>query len=353
MVVIGGLQASLADAVVLRGKPAFRNVTIVGLRDGGLTFRGQSGEILRIPLVEITEISLESLPEFSKGERFAATEDWPAAASAYAAETLPAEDWKRTLLIVRASRAYEHAQRFADAVRAYISLLQHTGTQGFISPPRCAGPPGSAENAEARQALAEALKADTAGASALRQLQTELSIIDDLGAPAATSQPAAEVVNSTRRSQSGRATPAPAVRLSGDSIVFDAVAAALDAGDGRNALRMLDRVRPLVPPTQDHRIRLLEARIRVSSSDPAGAAADLVALSENAPPAIASEALYYVAVAHRRMNRNDVAESTLRRLLDGVSTDAKLRTKAEKLLLEVRSTQNISRPEGEPGADSK
>lgn len=347
--------ASSGDSVHVTGKPEFRNISVVGLRDGGLIFRGQSGELLRIPLVEITAISLESLPEFSKGEGLAAAEQWDAAAECYSAEIVPANDWKRTLLLIRALRTYEQTDRFADAVRAYVSLLQAIGPQWVTKPPRNVGVAGGSQNAAVRALLADVLKSESPSSAAadLLRLQTELFIIDDIEDAPPASQPAGRPVGSARRSSARRGPIGPAIRLRGDSVVFDAAARALDMGNGFDALRMLDRARPMVPDAENHRLRLLDARIRVESSDPAAAAAELVTLSESAPPAVAIEALYYVAVAHHRMGREDVAERSLHRLLEREIADATLRVRAESLLREIQSPQGAKPPASVPPSESK
>lgn len=327
--------AALGDTVTLTGKPAFRSVAVVGFRDGVLTFRGASGELLRIPINEIAAIEIDSLPNFANAERLAMSGDWAGAAERYTADPEPEDEWKRTLVWVRALNGFDRAGRFPDAVRVYVELLQVPAVYTVIRPPRAVGVKGSAENKAARNELADALLKVrlSIATKAIHRLQTELQIIDDVAEsdekerPEPTSRPAL-----SGRRKAAKRPPIVVVELAPDSIVFDAVRNQLDARDVAEARRMLDRAVPLTPERDRDVARLLLARCRMETGEPAAAAADLLALAESGPPAVAAEALYYVAAAHRKLGRDDVAISTLRRLLDGGAADSELRGRAEAML---------------------
>jgi tetratricopeptide (TPR) repeat protein len=122
----------------------------------------------------------------------------------------------------------------------------------------------------------------------------------------------------------------PRVYLPADSFVFTAIEQDLLAGRAERAQRVVERALEYVESDQRGRCRLLLGRCRIATGHPAQAADDLMTLAlAESDRERAAEALYYVAVAHERMDRADVAATLYRELLQREDLPAELRSKAE------------------------
>ena len=327
------------DTVKLFETPAFENVHVVGVQRGRLVFRGVSREYLRKPLDQVEWIETDSCPPLGVAERATAAGDWDGAIAAYEQARAEArETWLRELIELRLLSAYDGGGRFDDAVALYAEVL--TGEPDLVArrPPRHPDAPGSAANRRARAHLRAALAADPPGPvrESLRTLLLEVLIYEDAGdlpaglgarGPPATTKPA-------RRSPLLGLPVAPRrkvepPRLSADSFLLAAAETALDAGEPERAFRLVERGMPFVPPAEADPWRLLLSRARIALGEPIAATDDLLRLSESATePAVATAALYYLGVAHERMERPDVAQRLYRELLgrpdvpDAVRADA-------------------------------
>lgn len=331
-----------ADTVTLAGRPPFRNVQVVGFRDAVLVFRGAAGELLRIPIAEVAAVEIDSLARFSDAERSAATGDWKSAASLYLQDLEGLEGWRRALILTRALPVLDRAGEFESAVIAYIDLSQLQYPQLVTNVPKNIGPKGAQKNAMARMRLKDAQRSavSTPLATAFRRLHEEIAIIDDVSEPEPESpNPETGPALLSGRQPVRRTSVKAAPVLRADSAVFEAARKFLDAGDVIEARRILDRALPLLdaPDCGNSRVKLLQGRCRIEAGDPAAAAAELLAIAESGESDAAVEALYYVAVAHRKLERSDVAIRTLQRLLDDPRCSAVWRERAALLLAELEA----------------
>lgn len=347
------LAPACADTVVLAGKPPFRHVHITGFRGGRLVFRGVCRETLRKPLRELASFQIDADPMLSNAEALRQRE--PAAAvTAYrlALEEIP-RGWLHDLAEARLVGALDRAGRFAEAVRLWTDLLAaHPDWAGALVP-RHADRPGSLTNTQVRRRLAAAyathLSPDVR--RSLARLWLELTLYDGLdpdpaGAatraaqsrhkqPPAASRPSGEpppLFGAVRRKRSpGRSTSdlpqeAATLRLPADTFVLQAVRDALQAGQTGRADAIITRSMPHIDPAARGRWQLLHQRCRIEAGHYAQAADALLALSERTPnPTLAAEALYYVGVAHERMDRADVAADIYRELLERSDIPPRLR----------------------------
>ncbi len=345
-----------ADTVVLSGKPPFHNVRIVGFRRGKLVFRGVCRETLRKPLGQVASFRIDGQPMLSNAE--ALVERDPAAAvTAYElALEQTRRGWLADLTSARLAVALDRAGRFARAARLWIDLLVAHPDWAAALVPRHPGPPGCLENTQVRRQLA-AVYATHLSPDIRRPLATlwlELTLYDGLepgpaGAGARSrgtartdsvaSRPAGEpppLFGAVRRKRPG-ATPAAdlrreaaGLRLPADTFVLQAVREALDGGRTGRADAILSRALAHVAPAERGPWLLLQQRCRIEAGRCAQAADALLALSERTPdPALAAEALYYVGVAHERMDRADVAADIYRELLERSDLPPRLRKRVQ------------------------
>jgi tetratricopeptide (TPR) repeat protein len=352
-----------ADTVVLKGRPPFRNVQVVGFRQGQLVFRGVSKELLRKPLDEVACFKIDRDPMLSNAEALAAR-DPEAAIIAYQQALADAtEPWLRDLIRVRLLGTCDRAGHFDDAVELYVELLKSQAGPADQWAPRHPAAPGSPDNQKARQRLIAAAGSSRSSAAirALRTLALELLLFDEVEPlpeefmpPASTpsaSRPA-EPTATTRPADvprplfgppeaGGRAEPGPVggepeqaggrLRLPDDSFVLSGARAAFEGGDAPRAARLLERAMPYLVDEPSYPWRLLLGRCQIELGQFARAADELLALSESATdPGLAAEALYYVGVAHERMDRADVAVVLYRELLQRPEIPAEVRRLAER-----------------------
>ncbi len=313
----------IADTVELVGKPPFEGVEIVGFRTGRLHFRGQSGETLRKPLSQVARIEIEGLPDFTAAET---CKDAATALDRYEIAARNADrPWLRLLIRARMISARDRTGDFEGAVREFVSLVRDGTLADGAAAPRHPGAVGSAANGRARELLQSAADhLDHAEAqSALYRLTLELFIHDELEPPpdigpvdsTPKPEPAAPATAPTApgrpRKLFGDAAPVAAihpVRLTADSLLFDEARAALAEKRGARAVRLLEPALPFFDEQTRWDVRLLLARARLDVGELARAAGDLLALTgDDAPAAIAPQALYYLARSEERMQRPDLA----------------------------------------------
>ena len=342
-----------ADTVKLANKPAFRNVVVTDFRDLRLVFRGVSRQYLHKPLDEVEWLTIDGRSDFNSAEQAAATEAWTAAVAHYESALSAADaPWLQSLIRVRFLGASQRAGRFDRAVALYVGLLN----SGILLPPRYTpanpGPIGSDINRRARTTLETALAASPAPVvrEALRTLQLELLLFEDVDPlPAdlivATTATRPTASRPSHRRPVGilpepeddappppaRATPPPT--LHAESLVLKAARAAADSRDFRRAARLLERGLAFVATSDRGPWRLLFGRCRIELGDYAPAAADLLDLAETeSDPARSAEALYYVAQAHERMGRGDVARRLYHELLQRTNAPEYVKTRARAAL---------------------
>jgi tetratricopeptide (TPR) repeat protein len=320
--------ASDADTVVLAGKPPFRNVYIVSFRHGRLYFRGMSKEILKKPLAEVVRFELDRCPALTSAEALTHADPHAAMAAYEQALGETHEDWLHTLVRVRLLGLYDRAGRFDDAVALYIRLTREQPEPANVPRPHYPAPPGSARNRRARDHLFDAIKATRTrpALAAVRTLALELLLFDEADPlPPEFAPPAARPARPpTTQSdtpppllfdEGARRAEAP-LSLPPDSFVLSGVRQALAASDVARAARLLDRSLPYVAEREAPAWRLLQGRCLIELGQHARAADELLALTQ--PPhdrSLAAEALYYVGLAHERMERADIAAGIYRELL--------------------------------------
>jgi tetratricopeptide (TPR) repeat protein len=331
-----------ADTVRLAGKPAFRNVRISDFRAGRVIFRGVSGQYLHKPLEQVVWLEIDELPQLGIAEHAGAAGHWDRAAAAYRLALARADrPWLRDLIRFRLLSTYDRAGRFDEAVGLYAELLE--GKAAAVLAPRRPGSPGSAVNARARRRLVESLATSdsTAARRHLRTLLLELLLYDgeevplELGlaiAPATQPAPARSPILGLPMGRKRHSTR-PTVRLSTDSLLLSAARSALDEGDAERAVELLERGWPYVKRSARGSWRLLLGQARIEAGRYAQAAADLLDLAETAAePDLAATALYYVGLAHERMEQTDVAGGIYRELLERGDVPERVRADAAAAL---------------------
>jgi tetratricopeptide (TPR) repeat protein len=344
--------AAHADTVKLAGRPPFQNVAVTDFRGGRVAFRGVSGEYIRKSIGEVEWVCLAGQPDINAAEGFAAAADWPRAVTGYErALAQPNRPWLASLIRTRLLCAADRAGQFDRAVTVLVELVAAGAAPPAASIPRHPGLPGSEMNRRTLAALEEALPgvASSADARVLRLLLLELALYEDVELPAAlrseaaaASQPAATSRPSTAPAgplgilpaedarPSATSRPSAAARLRDDSFLLDAIAAALDRGDHAWAESLLERALPFVEPTACYPWRLLLGRCQIEGGRFATAAAGLMDVAAHDPdPARRAWALYYVGLAHERMDRVDVARDLYQELAERADAPDDVRASAQ------------------------
>ncbi len=352
-----------ADTVVLKGKPPFRNVHIVDFEHGRLVFRGVSEELLRKPLSDVVRFKMDRNPMLSNAEALAGSDAEIAITAYRQALADAAEPWLRDLIRVRLLGACDRVGRFDEAVALYAEVLQDQPLLAEGHAPRRPAAPGSAENQNARRHLLAATESNRSRAAltALRTLTLELLLFDGIEplppefTPPASGPVASRPAQPVAASQPGneppplfgppgkRAGAAPAfpgdereqtsgaLRLPEDSFVLTGAQEAFQAADALRAARLLERAMPYLAEEESHAWRLLLGRCRIELGQIARAADELLALTEfTSNHRLAAEALYYVGVAHERMDRADVATRLYGELLQQADAPAEVRRLAQQ-----------------------
>jgi hypothetical protein len=332
-----------ADTVKLTDRPAFRNVRIIAFRDGQLTFRGVSGELLHKPLSDVEWLGLDRLPRLETAERAYAAAQWSVAVRAYEQVLEQATTpWIQDLITRRLVHALDQQPGgFDQAIRHYAHLAARWPALAEGTAPRHPGPPGSAENARALKILRSILEeGPSEGASKpLQILHLELMLLEgqtpDKHAgrdpnPRATTQPTLGLLPPTSPDQHPVSSPT-ALTLPPDSFVLTAAQNALEAGQTEIARQLVERARPYVRPEHAGEWEIVRWRCAIRAGRPAEAAGALLALAQRTPdPRVAATALYYVAVAHERLNRPDVARGLYAEVLADSACPPPLRERAQR-----------------------
>lgn len=357
---LAGGGPGLADTVVLQGKPPFDNVQIINFTRGKLVFRGVCQELLRKPLGEVVRFQIDRNPMLSNAEALGWANAEPAITAYRQALADAAEPWLRDLIRVRLLSACDHAGRFDQAVALYVKLLREDPAAVRQFAPRHPGARRSEGNRRAREHLLAALQTARSPVAdrALRTLTLELLLFDEVeplpaGFEPPGPQPAADhaapatspdglpppLFGPARRHTRGQAPQgaegarhaAEPLRLPVDSFVLTGAREAFEAGDASRAARLLERALPYLHKADCGAWRLLLGRCRIELGAFARAADELLALSESTTDErLAAEALYYVAVAHERMDRADVAARLYQELSQRGGVPPEIRQRARR-----------------------
>lgn len=174
------------DTVVLRGKPAFQNVDVLGFYDNHVHFRGVSRQVLRKPLDEVARIELARSPTFTNAEHAASEGRFADAAAEYqrSLDELD-EPWLRALAQRRRYQALRGSSDLAATMNAYLALVRADPRLAVPLAPRTPAPPGSPTNLHAREQIAESLSKPLAAdaRAVLWTLWVELCFYDDVPLP--------------------------------------------------------------------------------------------------------------------------------------------------------------------------
>lgn len=333
-----------ADAVKLRGKPPFRNVSILGFEAGQLRFRGVSGQVLTKDERLVEWFTLDEAPHVTQAELAAAEGDWTRAAAAYSAAMPEADGWLRGLIATRVVPVYDRAGRFAEAVDRWIELALDEPLRYADRAPRNPGPAASRENEAALTLLEAALarRPPPGAAAAIRRLALELRIVDE--------RPLPEVV---ARGAPSAAPPllfaAPADSPQGDdhglssrSLVLERALGALSSDDPVRALYLLER--SLAFTRQDAegawRIAIAQARLALGQNDRAAALFDELARDPRCEAPLRAEASYGAGCAYERLRANSAAAARFRDALANSAAPDPLRAKAADGLRRVAADVN-------------
>ena len=355
-------QPARADTVILHGKQPFRNVEVCGFEDGKLEFRGVSRETLRKPLEQVARIQLTAKPMLSNAEHLL-TRDAAAACTAYELVLADCDQaWLSDFVRGRLVGTYDKTGRFSDAVEAYVGVVRRHPRLAEPLAPANVAPRGSNANLLSIKSL-RSFWHDSAAADrpeAVRRLYLELLIIEDVSPVPADLCPAetdAEPVTGDvppaqtedlppllfgdsgphdqdrPRDRSATQPSRKAPVLAGDSIALKTARKLLAQGKYAAAGRIIERLRPYLDPEAGRAATILLARCRIEAGEPAAAADDLLKLAESADSrSLAAEALYYVAFAHERLDRVDVALDIYSQLLDREDLRAEVRENVRRRL---------------------
>ncbi len=355
--------AARADTVVLSGKPPFRNVQIRNFIDGRLEFRGVSREILRKPLEQITRVEITDLPMLSNAELLRSRDPATACTAYELARSEYNEGWLRDLISARLVGSYNDAGRFAEAIKAYLAMIERHPQLGASLLPRKAQPPGSEANQLAIRRLRsfweESLPSQRP--EPLRRLFVDLAVLEgvadipqDLRPPASAGQSASATSESRtesddelppllfgeeRANDRKPATPkraastGPPPVLSDDSLALAAARKLADSEQFAHARDIMERLLPYLDTQTKLTTRILLARCRLESGQAAAAADDMLKLADSTTDrTLAARALYHVALAHERLERADVALDLYSKLLDRDDLPAELREQVRRQL---------------------
>lgn len=336
LVLLFAPAGATADEVRLKGKPTFRAVRVLGVREQQITFEGISGQLLRKPLTEIACVQLSGHPLFNAAERAAAAGDLAAAADAYQrARTEGDEMWFGTLLAWRELAVVDRPATFDAACRTYAALL--AGSSEPPPTPNHPGVPGAPQNAAAIAALEVALAEATATGTIaairtpllqlyiLEDVTDKLAAIDRRPPPPATQPPPATsrlglglipTEDTTAPSPVPEPnTPVPWPQLPPDTFLLPALDTLLDAGDAAHAARIVDAAWEHVADDDLPAWRLRRARLWLLQGLADTATDELHDLVTSGPPALRPAGLYYEGLALDAAGNRPAAIRSLERIL--------------------------------------
>lgn len=355
--------AAHADTVVLTGKPPFQRVRVTGFDRGRIAFRGLSGETIRRPITTVDRIELDDCPALNDAERAADDKNWDGAKAAYERAASEArEPWLRDLARARLLDSLQRGGRFVDACRTFVRM-QHDGHAAAIEPPRLPATASASDVEMALQVVSDALSEPglSGGSQAvLRGLSLELIVASAAAIPdrwtpfAPTSAPAAPATAESNDTDSDEppplmftgAQPTPTsgptvdiVQLRPGTPVLDFLSADLDrstTGSSRGAVAVdpqkradsLEKSLLFFADVDRPRASLLLGRALIDAEQPAEAASRLLALATATNDRdLSASAMYYVGLAHERLDRPEVAADVYRELLarEDLPTDIRKR----------------------------
>jgi len=150
------------DAVVLRGRPSFRNVHIFSFGRGRFLSRDVPKEVLHKPLAEAARFRTDRSPMLGSAEALAESNPEVSVSAYRQAPVQATEPWLRDLIRARLLTACDRAGRFDEAFSSYVELLQARAVPPNRSAPCHPSAPGSAEN---RRVFRHLLAAQESGGS--------------------------------------------------------------------------------------------------------------------------------------------------------------------------------------------
>lgn len=310
-----------ADAVKLRGKPAFERVQIVDYRGGKLSFRGLSGQTLRIPVSRVEWLAIDRLPDLGRAERAAAGDSQLDIESYQRTIEAADEPWLKDLLRARMVTALDGAADAHQATEVFLALLQRQPRLLSESRPRWMGTLSNADNSRILKALEARCQAAAPDGLLVLWLQFALLSGEDtlpdrlLGRshrprfgepPPASATPADADLPAIV--QPGPALTGRPLTLPPDTPVLEGARSLLASGDAPSAARVAGAGLAFVAEADSPPWRLLLARALLETGDAVRAEDVLNRLVDADPdPARRAEALYCLARANVRLGRRDLA----------------------------------------------
>lgn len=359
--------AARADVVALTGRPPFRDVTVLDYRDGILTFRGVSQQVLRKRITELAWLEIPDQPALAHAESLARAGDWSSAAAAYRRVDEDAPVWVRGLAQVRLMRALDEAGDFGEAVKVYVALRTSGQKLPASIHPYHPSPPGSEDNTQALETLRSGLQ--RLERDARRDVETltfELSLLDsiplepievatqaaaptdplaegkdaplgllppDLPEPQPPRRGGSEVIGlfpasqSASREAAARAIfrPGTPVTLGADALVLSVARERLAQRHAASALLLVEKALPYVAADDRAPYTLLQGRCLIEVGRAPEAVSHLMALAtRQSAPSESAFALYYAAVAHERLRQPEIAIGLYQELADDSALPAEL-----------------------------
>jgi len=169
-------SAAVADTLTIGGIE-YKNIRVVGLRDGKLYYEGPSGEKAE-PLENIQGIHLDKYPELARADQALKDKDFVSAAGLLRGlSNQVEEDWAQIFVNGKLVYALDQSGQFLDAARAYARLLAiNDGPLVQSVMPR-----KLPEDAETRNAARERLQAELQVArnpAAMQYLRTAIEQLE-------------------------------------------------------------------------------------------------------------------------------------------------------------------------------
>lgn len=350
-------QPLCADTVVLSGKPAFRDVKILDVRQGKLFFRGVSGETLEKPLSAIEWVEIDSMPRFAELEKAASEGNWQQALREIAAlEREAREPWLVALLRHRRLRIQDDAGRLDEAIDSLLELARADPKTPATIMPRNLGPAGSPAN---RAALELLRKSKVRGLppeldEAIDQLRLQLTILEEPENLARDFLPLNKAGGASGEASKDddddggpflfggpkRTGAARQIGLPGHCGLLGECERLIQADKASAALQIIERARPYLPADVNAPWRIMAARCGIELRQCAKAADELLAIAaefEKRDPETNAAALYYTGLAHERLGRPDVAAGIYKELAARDGLPEKIRDDVEAALERLKA----------------